>query len=216
MRIRDPVCGMVLEWEEAVDYVIADERVFYFCCPACAARFRESRAGRRKLQAPGTCDGPPPHRLPMDAPASLESVSAGAVPRVAGQSLDDFEAALFHAWQRRLPGDYRTRPECRTLERALILQTLVPSDPEGRHRSEVLTAAEIARLRTPRLERNRVQAELRAIPGAFEEALRDATLSQAQVDACIRNVRMLVQDLEFWLRRDGRQTPAAPPSPPSP
>ncbi|MEJ2219103.1 MAG: hypothetical protein P8099_21160 [Gemmatimonadota bacterium] len=166
--------------------------------------------GRRKLQAPVACDGPALHRLPLDAPASLESVSAGAVPQVAGQSLDAFEAALFQAWQRRLPADYRTRPECRTLERALILQTLVPSDPEGRHRSEVLTAAEIARLRTPRLERNRVQTELRAIPGAFEEALLGAALSQAQVDACIRKVRTLVQDLEFWLRSD-RQTPAAPP-----
>lgn len=210
MRIRDPVCGMVLEWEEAVDYVVADERVFYFCCPACAVRFRESLAGTRRLQAPGACDGPPPHRLPVQAPAPQESVSAGAVPQVAGQSLDDFEAALFRAWQRRLPRDYRTRPECRTLERALILQTLVPSDPAERHRSEVLTAAEIARLRTPRLERNRVQTELCAIPGAFEEALRDVALSQAQVSACIRKVRMLVQDLEFWLRCD-RQAPAVPP-----
>jgi YHS domain-containing protein len=209
MRIRDPVCGMVLEWEEAVEYVVVDERVFYFCCPACAVRFRESLAGKRKPEAPEACDGPPPHGLPADVPASLESVSAGAVPRVAGQSLDDFEAAVFRAWQRRLPRDYRARPECRTLERALILQSLLPSDPERRRRSEVLTAAEIARLRTPRLEQNRVHAELRAIPGAFEEALRDAALSQVQVRACMRKVRMLVQDLEFWLRRDG-QTPAAP------
>ncbi|MEJ2678545.1 MAG: hypothetical protein P8174_05635 [Gemmatimonadota bacterium] len=215
MRIRDPVCGMVLEWEEAVEHVVVDERVFYFCCPACAVRFREGLAKKRTPEAPEACDGAPPHRLPVDVPAWQESVSAGAVPQVAGQSLDDFEAALFRAWQRRLPQDYRARPECRTLLRALILQSLVPSDPERRHRSDVLTAAEIARLRTPRLERNRVHTELRAVPAAFEEALRDAALSQVQVSACMRKVRMLVQDLEFWLRR-GRQTPAEPVSAHSP
>ena len=41
MRFRDPVCGMEVRWEEAVDYEVVGPIVVYFCCSGCASRFRE-------------------------------------------------------------------------------------------------------------------------------------------------------------------------------
>jgi len=204
MRIRDPVCGMALEWEEAADCVVVDDRAFYFCCPACADRFRDSLGNGREPEPPDTCDMPTRLSVVRET-GSLESVRAEAVPRVADRSLDNFEAALFRAWRARLPRDFRARPECRTLERALIVQTLAPSGPERRRRSEVLTAAEIARLRDPRIDRNRIRAELHVLPEALEETLLKAGLSTTQTSACVRRATAFIEDIEHWLGQAGRQ-----------
>ncbi|MEJ2215301.1 MAG: YHS domain-containing protein [Gemmatimonadota bacterium] len=204
MRIRDPVCGMVLEWEEAVEYVVVDEQVFYFCCPACAQRFRDSPQDTRKPEPPDACNMP---RRPLASPmtGSPRSVPVDAVPWIADRNLDEFEAALFRAWRRRLPQDSRARPECRTLERALLIQTLAPGNPERHRRSEVLTAAEIARLRAPRIDGNRIRAELRVLPEALEEALLETGLSTAQVSTCVQKARTFIEDVEHWLGQDRRE-----------
>ncbi len=204
MRIRDPVCGMVLEWEEAVEHVVIDDQAFYFCCPECADRFRDSLTNGRAPEPPDACDMPTRHTVARET-ASLESVRADAVPRVADGNLDDFEAALFRAWRRRLPPDCRARPECRTLERALVIQTLAPCNPERRRRSEVLTAAEIARLRDPRIDRNQLRVELHVLPEALEETLLEAGLSTVQTSACVDKARAFVEDVEHWLGRAGRE-----------
>ncbi len=39
-RVRDPVCGMEIDPEEAVDSVEYAGRSYYFCSPDCAARFK--------------------------------------------------------------------------------------------------------------------------------------------------------------------------------
>nr|NIQ53390.1 YHS domain-containing protein [Gemmatimonadota bacterium]NIU73537.1 YHS domain-containing protein [Gammaproteobacteria bacterium]NIY07933.1 YHS domain-containing protein [Gemmatimonadota bacterium] len=41
MTVRDPVCGMCLEWEEARAFQRVGDAVVYFCCPGCATRFDE-------------------------------------------------------------------------------------------------------------------------------------------------------------------------------
>lgn len=206
MRIRDPVCGMVLEWEEAVEHVVVDDQAFYFCCPECADRFRDGLTNGRAPQPPDAADMPTRLSVARET-ASSGSVRADAVPRVADRNLDDFESALFRAWRRRLPRDCRARPESRTLERALIIQTLAPCNPERRRRSEVLTAAEIARLRDPRIDRNRIRVELRVLPEALAETLLEAGLSAAQTSACVRKARAFLDDIEHWLGPAGGRGP---------
>ena len=36
---KDPVCGMEIDENESAPKSKVDERVFYFCCPNCKARF---------------------------------------------------------------------------------------------------------------------------------------------------------------------------------
>lgn len=37
--VRDPVCGMRIEPEDAADSILYKEIIFYFCAPACKKEF---------------------------------------------------------------------------------------------------------------------------------------------------------------------------------
>lgn len=39
--VKDPVCGMKVEVEEAPVQTTYREKTYYFCCPACRDKFKE-------------------------------------------------------------------------------------------------------------------------------------------------------------------------------
>jgi len=59
MRVKDPICGMEIEPDRAVDRRTRDGRTYYFCATACVRRFDESL----HTKAPPERDG---HRTPED------------------------------------------------------------------------------------------------------------------------------------------------------
>jgi YHS domain-containing protein len=40
--VRDPVCGMWIEPDDAADVEIYKEKIFYFCAPSCKKDFQEN------------------------------------------------------------------------------------------------------------------------------------------------------------------------------
>lgn len=52
-RVKDPICGMEMAPEDAVDSVSHAGRTYYFCSPSCAERFKadpESRASPEQAE----------------------------------------------------------------------------------------------------------------------------------------------------------------------
>jgi len=39
--VRDPVCGMWIEPEDAADETLYNNKIFYFCAPGCKITFLE-------------------------------------------------------------------------------------------------------------------------------------------------------------------------------
>jgi Cu+-exporting ATPase len=39
--VRDPVCGMWIEPEDAADILLYKEKIFYFCAPGCKIAFEK-------------------------------------------------------------------------------------------------------------------------------------------------------------------------------
>lgn len=57
---KDPVCGMLVRPEEAAPQRSFEGRTYYFCSPACAARF--DQAPQRYLPQGGDGEGAPSTR----------------------------------------------------------------------------------------------------------------------------------------------------------
>lgn len=41
LLVRDPVCGMWIEPDDAADIILYKERIFYFCAPGCKIAFEK-------------------------------------------------------------------------------------------------------------------------------------------------------------------------------
>jgi len=39
--IRDPVCGMWIEPDDAADIMLYEDKIFYFCAPGCKKAFEK-------------------------------------------------------------------------------------------------------------------------------------------------------------------------------
>lgn len=216
MRFRDPVCGMEIRWEEAVDYAVVGPLVVYFCCPGCARRFRQDPA-RHVAVEEWLSDAPPPpggsgcardpRSLAGGDGQSHRSLRAGAVPAVAGVTLDELEALVVRRWQRILGTHERETMRSRVLERALLLRAITDEDLEREHQLDRMVAAEVARLRSLELERERIASELEALPDAYVAALRDVTPCEADVAGLAAALRGAVSDVRGWIARPAaRQT----------
>jgi hypothetical protein len=173
MRAIDPVCGMAIAWEEATDFELAGDSVFCFCCPGCAARYRETfrdpaGAAAHWTRLTGEC---------RDSARRLSSgfrgvgIPLGLLPRMGACTLDEFEALVVKRWRLILGYAVGRRCVCRTVERAVLLLAVEDLDGAERHRIDVLIAAETARLRTDDFVHVRAIAELEALPAAVETTL---------------------------------------------
>lgn len=186
MRYRDPVCGMEIRWEEAVDYEVLGPVIVYFCCAGCAARFREDPSRHVDVRAwvsggadvsEAHCSGEPLPLAPEEATARGSRTRATA-PRIGGLTLDEVEALIVRHWRRLLgggPGRLRTR----TLERALLTFGLA-TDPDRRRDIDRLLAAEVARLRVRDLDSDRIAQELALLPRAFAAVLLDGSIGPVE------------------------------------
>lgn len=210
MQIRDPVCGMAIGWEEATDYVVEGGHVYYFCCPGCAGRFRQDRTHYRGLPGPGesrtplaSCPPPASPRtwvLPGSRGHGLTAVPVASLPRVGPVTLDQLERLVVQEWRRRLGSDGVRRLQARILERGLL--SLAVATPDDHHDIEVALAAEVARLRAPGLEGQRVMTELLALPEAICAALERVGVDRPRAAAMMRSIRTSVNEVTEWLRFD--------------
>lgn len=172
LACNNPICGMLITWEEATDFEVTGDAVAYFCCPGCAARFREQ-------ERTGTGTGR----------KAREGRSAGTGPaaRVGSLTLDDFEVLVLAQWRQTVGYAADRRCMARTVERAVLSLAFAAVDESERHRIEVLLAAEAARLRGDPLSQTRAATELEALPGVIDSSLRRTDASpgeSARISRC--------------------------------
>lgn len=195
MTVRDPVCGMCLEWEEARAFRRVGNAVVYFCCPGCAARFEEDP--ERYLE-PGAdpdvdVDCPPaPGRRSILSHGIPSTVPPDRLPQVGALSLDAFEDRVHEAWV----GPGRSGEECRVLSRALLCRVLGWAEPR---RIRVRIAAEISRLRSHCDDVAAVLERLAALPYAVAAAARDAGLPANEIDRLQSAMAREVVEAGLWL-----------------
>lgn len=205
MRYRDPVCGMEIRWEEAVDYEVIGPVVAYFCCAGCASRFREDpdrhvdvrawMAGEG-LPTDSDCGGDPLPLAPEEATARRTRTLATA-PRVGDLTLDEVEALVVRNWHRLLGGQ-PDRLRTRTLERALLTFALT-NDQKRRLDLDRLLAAEVARLRVRAVDRDRIEQELAHLPGAFAVVLLNASVGPAETASLYDAVNAKLDRIRPWI-----------------
>ncbi|MFO7892811.1 MAG: hypothetical protein R6U63_03665 [Longimicrobiales bacterium] len=216
MRFRDPVCGMEIRWEEAVNYEVVGPVVVYFCCTGCATRFREDPAqhvdvhawvegGSRAETAP--CGGEPLALQPQESSARRSRTLATA-PQVGMLTLDEVEALVARHWRRLLDDDQgwlRTR----TLERALLTFGLT-GDGDRRKETDRLLAAEVARLRRREIDTERIEAELALLPRALATVLLDVTVGPTETAEFYETIEMKLAEIRPWVsaRHAGPLRPA--------
>lgn len=205
MRFRDPVCGMEIRWEEAVDYEVVGPVIVYFCCTGCATRFREDPAQHVDVHAwveggdravTGACGGEPLALQPQESSARRSRTLATA-PRVGALTLDEGEALVARHW-RRLLGDDQGQLRTRTLERAL-LTFAITGDAHRRKDIDRLLAAEVARLRTREVDTERIEAELALLPRAFAAVLMDVTVGPAETAELYEAIEMKLAEIRPWV-----------------
>ncbi|NIP82368.1 MAG: hypothetical protein GWM90_25350 [Gemmatimonadetes bacterium] len=210
MRVRDPVCGMEIRWEEAVDYALVGPVVVYFCCAGCASRFREDPArhvdatrwlSEQPDPASSADCGTEPLDLAGDGTPAHRSLRRDAVPRLGDLTLDDFEALVARQWCRLLAPDSRQPLRTRVLERALLVCALTRPGEERRHELDRLLAAEVARLRSKEMERDRVAEELRTLPDAFAAAVECVRLDPTHRRHLHSTLRQGVAEARAWIAR---------------
>lgn len=207
MRFRDPVCGMEIRWEEAVDYEVVGPVVVYFCCAGCASRFREDPERHVDVrtwlgdEAVGGrergCEGEP-----LDLSAAGETARKcrmlSSTPGIGGLTLDEVEALVARRWRHLLGHEDEGRLRARTLERALLSYGLA-RDPGRRHDIDRLLAAEVARLRSSRFDGDRIEWELAALPRAFAEVLLDRSVGPVETAAIYQIIEAKLAELRPWV-----------------
>lgn len=208
MRFRDPVCGMEIRWEEAVGYAVVGPLVVYFCCPGCASRFRQDPSRHVNverwlsedpppIEAAG-CDGNPLDLAGGDVVAH-RSLSTTSVPTIGRLSLDDFEALVVRRWRHHLGRGGGQTLQGRVLERALLVSAMADGGQDHGHEVDRMLAAEVVRLRSKELERDRIDEELRALPAALAEALRVAQLEPDRRQRLLNSLQRGVDEVRDWI-----------------
>lgn len=180
MRLRCPVCGMSILWEEAWCSRTCGGSTHYFCCRGCAELFDE-----RSVRLPAASG----HRARF--------------PQVGALTLDEFEAALWDAWPAgRAPG------VCSSIARALerCILSLIVGSRHRRHEVERLLAAELVRLRDPALDADATLGALRRLPQGIEAAARAAALPSARASSLCHLAEDLAVQIQAW---SGGAHPAA-------
>ncbi len=195
MTVRDPVCGMCFEWEEAHAFQRVGNAVAYFCCQGCATRFADAPdqylERRRGPSDPAGCPEDT-RRRSITSHGIPATVPLDRVPWVGTLQLDEFEHLVHQTWSGPAPED----SECRVLSRALLSRVLGWSDP---HRINVRIAAEISVVRSQCDDLPAVLEQLTSLPYAVAAAGRDAGLSGTEIDRLQSAVAREVADARRWL-----------------
>lgn len=207
MRLRDPVCGMEIGWEEAVDYAVVGPVLVYFCCAGCARRFRDDPVGHVDVgawlgeEAPvvdrHACDGEP--REDGGPPErARKSISRAAVARIGRHTLDEVDALVVLRWQRLLGPSGGSALRARVLERALLLRAVAGTEEELAYADRAL-AAEVVRLRSRDQDRNRIRRELDFLAFAFGAVLPDLEVGPAELAGIRQRIEGGLADIRTWV-----------------
>lgn len=206
VRFKDPVCGMEIRWEEAVSYAVVGPVVVYFCCHGCASRFHEDPT--RHVDVDGWLTDAPTsddvdcatRPLPLaggDGPVR-RSLRLGAVPKVGRITLDELESLIEIRW-RQLLGSTGGPLRTRVLERALLVCAFTGPDEERRHDIDRMLAAEVVRLRSRQMDRDRVEEELQLLPEAFADALAEANVDPTEARRLERVLQDRIAEVRVWI-----------------
>lgn len=195
MKVRDPVCGMCIEWVEAVAFQTVGDAVVYFCCPGCAARFREAPEDyldNRSVSPEVTSCPPRPRPEPVSSHGVPAAVPRTLLPSVGSLHIDEFEERVHRAWA----GEEIRGGACRVLSRALLCRVLGWAEPHG---ISVRIAAEISVLRNRCDDLAAILDRLAALPEAVATACREAGLSRDETNRMTDAITGEVADARLWL-----------------
>lgn len=195
MKVRDPVCGMCIEWVEACAFQVVGDDVVYFCCHGCAARFRgapQEYLEREDGYTDVTGCPPRPRPDPVSSHGVPAAVPKAHLPAVGALHIDEFEERVHRAWS----NEDAPVVECRVLGRALLSRVLGWAEP---HRISVRIAAEISILRNQRDDLGAVLRRLAILPAAMAKACREADLSSSEVSRLRDAMAREVADACLWL-----------------
>lgn len=206
MKQRDPVCGMEIGWEEAVDHVVVGPVVMYFCCPGCARKFRDDPVAHVDVRAwlgeespavdPGACGGEP---LGHDASGvARKSISHDAVPRIGRHTIDEVDALVVRRWRRLLGLNPTSALRARVLERALLLRAVAATEEELAYADRAL-AAEVVRLRSRDPDPYRLHRELEAMGTAFEAVLADLEVGPTELVRVHERIASGLEESRTWV-----------------
>ena len=181
MKLRDPVCGMLIERTQAAGSTSYGPVTYYFCATACMDAFRTDPA--RYFHRAHTAGG---LRVDaVDAPMSTQPPAAGrscpycgsaahAVhePAAFGElTLDESVAITRSEWRRRLGYEAYGRDHAGELIRSLLLCALAPAEPEHGAAARVHLAAAAAALANAPNAALHVKRELQALSDALWQVL---------------------------------------------
>ncbi len=207
MRLRDPVCGMEIGWEEAVDYEVVGPVLMYFCCTGCARRFRDDPVGHVDVgtwlgEEPPVvdrhaCDGEPREEVGPPERAR-KSISRAAVARMGRHTIDEVDALVVLRWQRLLGPSGGSALRARVLERALLLRAVAGTEEELAYADRAL-AAEVVRLRSRDPDRNRIRRELDSLASAFGAVLPDLEVGPAELAGVRQRIARGLADIRTWV-----------------
>ena len=216
MKLRDPVCGMEIGWEEAVDHVVVGPVVMYFCCAGCARKFRNDPVAHVDVRAglgdeppvvePGACGGEP--RGLDAAGVARKSISCGAVPRIGRHTIDEVDALVVRRWRRLLGPERTPTLRARVLERALLLRAVAGTEEELAYAERAL-AAEVVRLRSRDPDREGLRRELDALSSAFETVLLDLEVGPDELARAHERIASGLAESRRWVF----SPPRVPPQP---
>lgn len=216
MKLRDPVCGMEIGWEEAVDHVVVGPVVMYFCCAGCARKFRDDPVAHVDVQAwlgedppavePGACEGEPRGLDP--AGLASRSISRRAVPRIGRHTIDEVDALVVRRWRPYLGTELPPTLRARVLERALLLRAVAGTGEEAAYAERAL-AAEVVRLRSRDRFCEGLRQELDALSSAFEAVLLDLEVGPAELVRVHQRIAAGLQESRAWVF----SPPQIPPQP---
>jgi len=216
MQIRDPVCGMRLEQDQAVAVANHGGRDYHFCSPNCEKaftgdpdRFVEAETGQdnggpladRSRDAHGDrdlADG-----LDEDSTACPFCGAETSVERVGTAelgllSMEELETMVRNEWRRVLGKETYRRPHPRSLVRSLIQHARAPDDSDRRKMAEEELWAEIATLETWGLSRQSMRSELLALTQATLNVLEETAVSFEGTQSILAWIETFVDDTLGW------------------
>ncbi len=216
MQIRDPVCGMSFDREEAVAVVEQAGEDYRFCSPGCAEAFAQDPDRFIEIQESLPVDQPLSDRFrgrlddpdeigatePLSTTCPICGVETG-VARVCQTELGslglvELETMVRNEWRRRMGSEAYRRPHPRSLIRSLVVYALAPESLARRMTAENEVWSEVAMLESWGLSRQAMRAELQELMQATLDVLADNCAEVDESRAILDPIERMLEETLSW------------------
>jgi YHS domain-containing protein len=216
MQIRDPVCGMRLEQDQAVAVAKHFGRDYHFCSPSCEEaftgdpdRFVEAETGLEKGRPSGDCsrdthgdsdsaDGLDEASTTCPFCGTETSVARVGTAELGSLSIEELETMVRNEWRRVLGKETYGRSHPRSLVRSLIQYARAPENSDRRRMAEDELWAEIAALEAWGLNRQSMRFELLALTQATLDILEETAISFEGAQSILGRIETFVDETLGW------------------